>query len=90
MRDFKIDMKKLIPYLLFISNLTLLVGCGNNEDAIMDTERKQEQKQITEKQTEKFANLSICLKQKKAEAGVNKDSKPTADMIKQCLSLIKQ
>ena len=36
-------MKKLIPYLLFISLLTLLVGCRNSEDA-MDTEQAEETK----------------------------------------------
>ena len=82
-------MKKLILYLLFISPLTLLVGCGNNEDA-MDTEQAQEQQQITTQQKEKFTNLSSCLKQKKTEAGISEDAKPTTDMFRQCISLTKK
>ena len=82
-------MKKLIPYLLFISLLTLLVGCGNSEDA-MDTEQAKERQQITTQQTVKFTNLSSCLKQKKTEAGISEDAKPSSDMVRQCLALTKQ
>ena len=82
-------MKKLIPYLLFISLLTLLVGCGNDEDA-RDKERQQEQQQITAQQKVKFTNIGACLKQKQKEAGISEDAKPTADMFRQCISLTKK
>ena len=82
--------------------LTIFNACGNKrlEDTckktpndplcIEEQKRKEEQKQINAQQTVKFTTLSTCLKQKKSEAGISEDAKPTSDMVRQCLTLTQQ
>ena len=95
-------MLKLLLYFLYVMPLTFFNACGNKslEDTckktpddplcIEEQKRKEEQKQINAQQTVKFTNLSTCLKQKKSEAGISEDAKPTSDMVRQCLALTKQ
>ena len=95
-------MLKLFLYFLYVMPLTIFNAYGNKslEDTckktpddplcIEEQKRKEEQKQITAQQTVKFTNLSSCLKQKKTEAGVSEDAKPTSDMVRQCLALTQQ
>ncbi len=90
-------VRKIILYLSFGM---LLNACGGNRRSEVDCQKspgnpwcveeqrsKEEKKQVETQQKITFKNLGDCLRQKQIEEGAGTDSKPTPQMVQQCLAL---
>ena len=88
-------------YICFLA-IFLMCACGSDKSqksafnceespddplCITEKEQKEEEEQIQAQEEAKFKSIGDCLKAKKAEAGVGADSKPTPEMLQQCIQL---
>ena len=72
----------------------VLSACDSNEhsESKVDCQKSPndsrciEEQKVQVQEKEKFKSLGDCLKAKKAEAGVDPNSKPTVQMLQQCIN----
>ena len=85
---------KVIMYLILSISLILLSACGKSEEEkqieAIEKQDKQQQAQAQKQEQQKFENVGACVKTKMTEAGLSADTKPTIEILQQCLSLTKQ
>ena len=89
-------MYKLIFYYFLIGVfLIFLNSCGgrpgpnctpssDDPECVREREAEEARKQAEQQERAQFKSIGDCLKAKKEEAGVESDSPPTAEMLKQC------
>ena len=95
--SFNMNILKSILYFFFGMWLMMLSACGGNKPRVdcqkspndpfclREQQHKEKEQQTKAQEQVKFKSIGDCLKAKKAEEGMDSESKPTPQMVQQCI-----